>query len=768
MQKLLLCLAKQSYSFDQFARLIDNEKSSTKDFISHELKQLEIAATETKYQDDFLATLQFPEINCRQEEIKDAHKETFQWIFDQSGEKVRPWTNFIDWLKDGSGTYWISGKPGSGKSTLMNYICQDERTTDVLGQWAGSRKLMVPTFFFWTAGTQLQRSVSGLLRSLIYQILEANRWLIMALGQRNSAFRLQAHNLQGPEAHTVWTEKRLLTCFSTIVKKISESHGICFFIDGLDEVEGDHYELIEIIVNLTDREGIKCCVSSRPEKPFQDFGSSSMLRLQDLTRLDIKGYVWSKLRALPQIANLSAEGLDPKVRLLKSVVDKADGVFLWVELVVKHQIIGIRFNDSFEMLQQRLNSLPPKVEDLYSNMLERIDPAHHREAANYLCFTMNLDQRMSSVFNFSLAVHGLTDNMRLKPEGLVSNKIISECPHVHDRVNGICAGFLETYGNSDDQEAMWITWEQDPSSLAISCQTDWSRRLVRFCHRTAYDFFKGGNGWRFVKSSRYNTSNEFMFQAAMHFAKMSLCNISESTNFVRRLHFETMMSLREAESFEKDTGALTEYVAYVGKSIAAFNEKFNQPLENYHWCSRWEVLADWKDQYWVPGSLDRRIGVKADDPQTLPNDFLSFAASFGLLTYVNAVLDQPDFSMDSNKATHLAICSITRPYAADTWRKWRIYSWPQFAFVARLVRSGANPRRGAKWSLWEEVLAFLYSEKVSGSDVEASQKHPHIMSDLPQILEAFLNTGVDLYPIIYLRYFNFEGTWLRSLSVTHP
>lgn len=54
----------------------------------------------------FLDGLHFPAIVSREEEIADAHQETFQWIFDDSGDAVRPWPNFVEWLKTGRGTYW--------------------------------------------------------------------------------------------------------------------------------------------------------------------------------------------------------------------------------------------------------------------------------------------------------------------------------------------------------------------------------------------------------------------------------------------------------------------------------------------------------------------------------------------------------------------------------------------------------------------------------------------------------------------------------------
>jgi ABC-type thiamine transport system ATPase subunit len=49
----------------------------------------------------------------REERILEAHEKTFRWIFKDSP--------FKHWLesKTGSNLFWISGKAGSGKSTLM-------------------------------------------------------------------------------------------------------------------------------------------------------------------------------------------------------------------------------------------------------------------------------------------------------------------------------------------------------------------------------------------------------------------------------------------------------------------------------------------------------------------------------------------------------------------------------------------------------------------------------------------------------------------------
>ena len=750
MQKLLISFDKHAYSFEQITTLINQESKSTQNFIGHELKQLEISTSQKKYEDDFLASLHFPEINCRQEEIKEAHQKTFQWIFDPSGERVRPWSNFIDWLQNGSGTYWVNGKAGSGKSTLMSYIHQDPRTKNALNQWVGSRKLLVPAFFFWLAGTRLQKTVSGLLRSLIYQILSENKSLIIHLDQFGVAPDLQRKFPESPEHITVWTEKRLLTCFSRLVKTISESDRICFFIDGLDEFDGDHFELIGVISDLVQHAGVKCCISSRPERPFHVFESSSMLRLQDLTRSDIEDYVRSKLTELPQMQSLPENEKYRKQGLLEQVVDKADGVFLWVELAVKSQILGLRYHDSFEILRTRLESLPSQLEGLYSDMLKRIDPAHYQEAAKYLNLILIInnfgDGRELPVYQITLAIHGLTDTMRLAPQALSTEMIASKCVYVHDRVNVICAGFLEIANTSykDPLPVHWLEWEQD-KTLATRFKTDWMSRNVKFCHRTALDFFNNSDaaGRIFLDANVTSSSYESFCRTAIYLTWMSLCNLIESRSFMARMVRRTMLSLWYAERDCEDSTVYKEYLNYVDQSISNFDWKLNRRSNHSHWCTRWGMGDSHVYHPKKPWTYSRVINPKVDAPHNSPVDFLSFAANSRCYKYVNIALDQPGVNLDPDKLTHLAICTIASE------REWIIAEWAQFELVSRLVLLGADPRKGLNWSIWEEVLRFLHQAYLNYGPGDF-KKHTDDIIDWPQILESFWNWGVDLCTILRL------------------
>ncbi|KAK1486937.1 hypothetical protein CABS01_13070 [Colletotrichum abscissum] len=73
---------------------------------------------------EILRSLRFAQIAERQTEIPSAHQETYEWIFKES-----PDVNFSSWLQGSRGIFWITGKPGSGKSTLMKFISGHEITS---------------------------------------------------------------------------------------------------------------------------------------------------------------------------------------------------------------------------------------------------------------------------------------------------------------------------------------------------------------------------------------------------------------------------------------------------------------------------------------------------------------------------------------------------------------------------------------------------------------------------------------------------------------
>jgi hypothetical protein len=60
----------------------------------------------------------------------------------------------------------------------MRYVCDSEITSRYLESWAGATKLQMISFYFWKNGAEEQRSQTGLLRSLLYELLKGRKDLI--------------------------------------------------------------------------------------------------------------------------------------------------------------------------------------------------------------------------------------------------------------------------------------------------------------------------------------------------------------------------------------------------------------------------------------------------------------------------------------------------------------------------------------------------------------------------------------------------------------
>jgi hypothetical protein len=91
---------------------------------------------------------------------------TFDWAYDDSS------VGLTQWLRKGTGIFWISGKPGSGKSTLMKFLLNNPRTEELIHNWKSKSSQIIANFFFHHRGTLLQKSMDGLMRSLLSQLLE--------------------------------------------------------------------------------------------------------------------------------------------------------------------------------------------------------------------------------------------------------------------------------------------------------------------------------------------------------------------------------------------------------------------------------------------------------------------------------------------------------------------------------------------------------------------------------------------------------------------
>ncbi|KAF4826608.1 Vegetative incompatibility protein HET-E-1 [Colletotrichum tropicale] len=331
---------------------------------------------------DLLDSLYFPQQGDRLYDIKPAHKGTFEWIYSEprSGATKATWANFQTWLQHDSGIYWVSGKAGSGKSTLMKMVSNDERTRHHLLEWSAGSRLLVLSFYFWNPGTPLQKSLEGLLRSIISQALEKFPELAEKLFPDRFERRMDNHN--SPTMQEV--ERAFAHLMSPGLTDVSHTPiKLVLLIDGLDEFDAGSMSLTDLSALFTAASlstSFKAVLSSRPENAFEEaFVNCPKLRLHFLTHDDIVKYVNENLYNHPRMVQLAIQAPKESYNLIEEIVEAAQGVFLWVRLVLRSLLEGFQNHDAIDTLTERLRELPSDLENLFRVMLERV-PQRYKQA----------------------------------------------------------------------------------------------------------------------------------------------------------------------------------------------------------------------------------------------------------------------------------------------------------------------------------------------------------------------------------------------------
>ncbi|KAK4184405.1 hypothetical protein QBC35DRAFT_534999 [Podospora australis] len=314
-----------------------------------------------------LRSLEFEDMEARENQIETPFPKTFQWLLDNGDvgngsvqSSGRSPKRFKEWLEsqDNETPFWITGKPASGKSTLLKFICKDPQVETHLQVWSGQSRLLLCSVYFWNPGSSEQKSQVGLLHSLLHQLVRQRPDLCrVAIPRRHFYFQLTGADAIDPPA---WTLNELGDSISRFVSEIEEAGRLAIFVDGLDEYEGNVEELISFFTKLNYNPKVKICVSSRPVNKFRDeFCTYPSLRMEPFTKPDIEEYV----------------------RAQSQIIEKAEGVFLWVVLVVEKLIATAQENNDLRVIWEVFDTLPPGLERLYESMREHLHPAHRKSAS---------------------------------------------------------------------------------------------------------------------------------------------------------------------------------------------------------------------------------------------------------------------------------------------------------------------------------------------------------------------------------------------------
>lgn len=476
---------------------------------------------------------------------------------------------------------------------------------------------------------------------------------------------------------------------------------LCLFIDGLDEYEGDDSDVAELFGNTLISQNIKICVSSRPHQVFVDtFATRPRLRLQDLTSLDIRQYVFDKLEQNEKMRRLRSEQPVATRELISEIDSAANGVFIWVTIVVGSLLSGLGKHDEIEDLQERLRILPKELDDLYDHMVFKVDQVHRKGASQVFqlvgCAAQHRhddwqETEALSILLLSFATErdsGLA--LRAPMRFLNAMQVLNRCKRMEIVLRTRCGGLLEVhYGRLDSQN------------------TDIAPEMkVRYLHRTVKDFLElwktrrklhdqtGGDG-----RDAFNP-NVAMLKAHILMIK-SLDNLQRSPQTLGELIDGTLTYARRAE----------------------FDTQIGQPalLDEFY-----KIIS----QTWSNRSPNDK---RSDDLlYTEHKSMLTLAAHCDLQHYLQMKLTENNI-IGQEKSDRTLI-----EYALLIRRRSQLYI--SVGVIRTLLKFGADPNtHSGDWTLWQIALSRLQVE----ASLLDEERRSVLLTKWVDIIKALLDAGAD-------------------------
>ena len=516
----------------------------------------------------------------------------------------------------------------------------------------------------------MQKSYTGLMRTLLHQLLALDRSLIATAGPwRWRALGLGAHDLDE------WTDVELKLSFDEVIRKTSDTSRIAIFVDGLDEFDGpeDQLEsLTEFLLWGSKFSHVKVCVSSRPWNLFQDvFTGCPSLRLEMLTQSDIKIYVQDTLESNSLFQRQAMVHKASCTDLITEVARKASGVFLWVVLVVRELLKGFRHGQDMRVIRKHVDSIPSDLDAFFLSMIQSIDYSDRAAASRMLQVVVNAPSPLT------LMDLSFCDEER---EDFALDNVFQHRPTILDvsnrnelmarRLNTLCMGLLELR----DRNSFKLAQEQGRLASFAAYKYE-----VDYLHRTVHDFLLTRESSQVLYSytlGPFDTSRYFCNAFAVQILLLGAITDDEDLpSFVLgpsdKDHLSLqyidllMLSLRQFEANAQASSLL--FIERVEVAIADEMRKLKGILNPF-----WDTRASQAISNW-------------DEWQCT---FLTLAVQYGLISYVDHVLSnrpcpwKPRERRHPRPLLHVALW----PGNFVFWRKYPPYP----AMVRLLLSHGAR------------------------------------------------------------------------------
>jgi WD40 repeat protein len=277
--------------------------------------------------------------------LQDSHLEgSCQWLLEKD--------YFVDW-RDGSSTgirfLWLRGKPGLGKSVLSANIVNHLQDRN-----------FKPVYYFFKHGDRIKSTMSGLLRSIAYQMAASHSIVL----QRILSMAKQDSTMDVDDDRGIWKK-----IFVGGIFKVELTQPQYWVVDALDECVTSS-ALFSLISKNEATLPIRILVTSRPSatllKRFADLGDRTSVTAEEIstedTLDDIQEYVKRKSR------DLMVDDESVRQDVESEILGRSQGSFLWVQLVM-NQLCEAHTVKEMERL---VHEPPQEMDDLYRDVLTTI------------------------------------------------------------------------------------------------------------------------------------------------------------------------------------------------------------------------------------------------------------------------------------------------------------------------------------------------------------------------------------------------------------
>ncbi|KAK7222458.1 hypothetical protein V2G26_010461 [Clonostachys chloroleuca] len=463
-----------------------------------------------------LHRLTFRNMEDRERQIPDADGGTFSWVFRDPVINDKPWSSFRDFLRwPTSKIYWITGKPGSGKSALMKHICQSLETRNLLRHWSGGRNVLQARFYFCNSGENMQMSIEGLLQSLL---LDCLRPIPSSIIQRVLPARWEVACLFDQD-DAPWSWEELLDALRTLMMDVYAHQKFFFLIDGLDEYSGEQPQLIDLIMELAEEtNNLKLCISSRRWPHFHDaFMGRPHLVLDDLTDADIGHYIEAKFEESSAFCQLRQREPENCERLMRDTCHKAEGCFLWAQLAVQYLTDALSNGDRIGDLENRLGELfPGDIERIIEKIIASLDEEERDDASRIFQIVRSCDD-FATVLCVALADLEDTSLAKMTSAKVMPVQYKESLSRIMRRtLINRCQGLLDIPAPDEDEDDSDESDEEsedesgnesddeetsDASSSKQNTITNFISHLeIKYIHRVVKDYIESPHIWDWIVS----------------------------------------------------------------------------------------------------------------------------------------------------------------------------------------------------------------------------------------------------------------------------